>query len=52
MADCCLVPQMYAAQRFGVDPTQYPRLALIVRKLQPHAGVRSTRIPSKQIDAD
>ena len=34
MADCCLVPQMFAADRFGVDPTHYPRLALICGELQ------------------
>ena len=29
MADCCLVPQLFAASRFGVEVTRYPRLALI-----------------------
>jgi maleylacetoacetate isomerase len=29
MADCCLVPQCYAARRFGVDPTQFPTIARI-----------------------
>ena len=29
IADCCLVPQLYAARRFGVDPTPWPRLAAI-----------------------
>lgn len=28
-ADCVLVPQIYAAQRFGCDATLYPRLARI-----------------------
>jgi glutathione S-transferase len=26
MADCCLVPQVYAARRFGVDLAPFPRL--------------------------
>ncbi|MCI0570334.1 MAG: maleylacetoacetate isomerase [Myxococcaceae bacterium] len=26
LADACLVPQMYGARRFGVDPSQYPTL--------------------------
>ncbi len=26
MADCCLVPQMYAARRFGVDLSAMPRI--------------------------
>lgn len=29
IADCCLVPQCYAARRFGVDPAAYPTLAAI-----------------------
>ncbi len=27
IADCCLVPQLYSARRFGVDPAAWPRLA-------------------------
>lgn len=30
LADCCLVPQVYAAERFGVDLTPYPRLVAAV----------------------
>ena len=26
LADCCLVPQVYAARRFGVDLTPFPRI--------------------------
>ena len=26
IADCCLVPQLYAARRFGVDLTAFPRI--------------------------
>jgi maleylacetoacetate isomerase len=29
LADCCLVPQCYAARRFGVDPSAYPTVAAI-----------------------
>ena len=50
MADCCLVPQMYAAQRFGVDPTKYPRLNLIWENCN-HMSAFSSAHPSKQIDA-
>jgi maleylacetoacetate isomerase len=32
IADCCLVPQCYAARRFGVDPAAYPTLAAIERR--------------------
>jgi len=50
MADCCLVPQMYAAQRFGVDPTGYPRLNLIWENCN-HLAAFAAAHPSKQIDA-
>jgi maleylpyruvate isomerase len=50
MADCCLVPQMYAAQRFGVDPGRYPRLALIWENCN-QLSAFSAAHPSKQIDA-
>lgn len=29
LADACLVPQCYAARRFGVDPAGFPRIAAI-----------------------
>jgi maleylpyruvate isomerase len=29
LADCCLVPQLYAARRFGVDLAGFPRIAAI-----------------------
>jgi maleylpyruvate isomerase len=50
MADCCLVPQLYAAQRFGVEPTRYPRLALIWENCN-HLPAFAAAHPSKQIDA-
>jgi maleylacetoacetate isomerase len=50
MADCCLVPQMYAAERFGVPATKYPRLALIWENCN-HLSAFAAAHPSKQIDA-
>jgi len=50
MADCCLVPQLFAAQRFGVDPTKYPRLNLIWENCN-HMSAFLAAHPSKQIDA-
>jgi maleylpyruvate isomerase len=50
MADCCLVPQLYAAQRFGVDPAKYPRLALIAANCEQLAAFQHAH-PSKQPDA-
>jgi maleylpyruvate isomerase len=51
MADCCLAPQMYAAERFGVDPTTYPRLNLIWENCNRMAAFAAAH-PSKQIDAN
>ena len=50
MADCCLVPQLYAAQRFGVDPTGYPRLNLIWENCNRMPAFAAAH-PSKQNDA-
>jgi maleylpyruvate isomerase len=50
MADCCLVPQMYAADRFGVPATRYPRLALIAENCS-HLAAFQHAHPSKQPDA-
>ena len=50
MADCCLVPQMYAAERFGVSVTKYPRLALITENCNNLAAFQHAH-PSKQTDA-
>ena len=44
MADCCLVPQMFAAERFGVRSDALPAARADRRKLQSPAGLRSTRI--------
>jgi maleylacetoacetate isomerase len=50
MADCCLVPQMFAAQRVGVDTTKYSRLNLITENCL-HVSAFAAAHPSKQIDA-
>jgi maleylacetoacetate isomerase len=50
MADCCLVPQMYAADRFGVPATKYPRLALILENCN-HLPAFQHAHPAKQADA-
>jgi hypothetical protein len=41
---------MFAAERFGVDPTNYPRLALIWENCN-HLPAVAAAHPSKQIDA-
>jgi maleylacetoacetate isomerase len=50
MADCCLIPQLYAAQRFGVEPTRYPRLALIAENCHAMSAFAHAH-PAKQTDA-
>ena len=50
MADCCLMPQLYAAQRFGVEVTRYPRLALIAQNCNAMSAFQHAH-PSKQPDA-
>lgn len=36
LADLCLVPQMYAARRFGVDPNEFPTLARVEAECAAH----------------
>ncbi len=50
MADCCLVPQLFAAERFGVPITRYPRLALINENCAGMPAFQHAH-PSKQTDA-
>jgi maleylacetoacetate isomerase len=50
MVDCCLVPQLFAADRFGVPATKYPRLALIAENCNALPAFQHAH-PSKQTDA-
>ena len=51
MADCCLIPQVYNARRFGIDLGAYPRLVAIEsRCLELDAFDRAR--PELQPDAD
>ena len=34
MADCCLVPQVYNANRYKVDMKQFPNINTIVQNLE------------------
>ncbi|WP_127348138.1 maleylacetoacetate isomerase [Pseudidiomarina mangrovi] len=51
MADACLVPQVYSAERFGIDLTAYPRLQAMYQKLLELPWVAAAH-PSKQPDAE
>lgn len=51
IADCCLVPQGYSAERFGVDLAPFPRVRAAIdaaRALDPVAKAH----PDRQPDAD
>jgi maleylpyruvate isomerase len=50
MADCCLVPQLFAASRFGIEVTRYPRLALIGENCAALSAFQHAH-PTKQPDA-
>ena len=50
MADCCLVPQLFAASRVGIEVTRYPRLALIAENCSAMSAFQHAH-PSKQPDA-
>jgi len=51
IADCCLVPQLFHAQRFGVDLALYPTLRVIDAACQALPAFRDAH-PSVQPDAD
>lgn len=51
IADCCLVPQVYNAQRFEIDLTPYPNVARIAANcadLEPFKAAH----PAAQVDAE
>lgn len=50
LADCCLVPQVYAARRYKVDVTAYPKLRAAVEKAEKHPAFVAAH-PDLQPDA-
>jgi maleylpyruvate isomerase len=50
-ADCCLIPQAYAAERFAVDMSPFPAIQHVVARCLPLASFRAAH-PSPQPDAD
>ena len=50
-ADCCLVPQMYAARRFGGELAKYPRLAALSTRLEQRPAFVAAH-PEQQPDAN
>lgn len=51
IADCCLVPQLFSAQRFGVDLAPYPTLRAIDAACQALPAFQQAH-PSVQPDAE
>jgi maleylpyruvate isomerase len=50
VADCHIVPQLYSAERFGVDLSAYPRLVETVERVRTEACVAAAH-PDRQADA-
>lgn len=50
LADICLIPQVYNAQRFNLDLTSYPTLMAVHERLQALDAVQQAR-PENQADA-
>ena len=51
LADCHLVPQVYSAERFGVDLAPYPHLMAAVDTARGHPAFTAAH-PDRQPDAD
>ena len=51
LADCCLVPQVFGAQRFGVDLAPYPTIMRIHANCEALPAFRQAH-PSQQPDAE
>jgi len=51
LADCCLVPQVFGAQRFGVDMGPYPTIMRIVEACAELPAFQQAH-PSQQPDAE
>ena len=49
MADCCLVPQIYNANRFEVDMSQFPNITRIMKSLESEKAFISAH-PDNQLD--
>jgi len=50
IADCCLIPQVYNAQRFGVDLGPWPLITSLAERAQAHPAFADAH-PDRQPDA-
>jgi glutathione S-transferase len=51
LADCALVPQLYSAERFGVDLSSFPALIAAGTAARAHPAIMAAH-PDRQPDAD
>jgi maleylpyruvate isomerase len=51
LADCCLLPQVYSARRFGVDLLRFPKVRRIEALALEHPAFAAAH-PARQPDAD
>jgi maleylacetoacetate isomerase len=50
IADCCLIPQVYSANRFEVDLAPYPAIRAVAERAAEHPAFQAAH-PTKQPDA-
>ena len=50
LADCCLIPQIWASSRFSVDMTPYPAVAAVAARAAAHPAFQAAH-PDRQPDA-
>jgi maleylacetoacetate isomerase len=50
LADCCLIPQVYSAERYKVDLTPYPAIQAVAARAAEHPAFQAAH-PDRQPDA-
>lgn len=50
LADCCLIPQVYSANRYEVDLTSYPAIRAVAERAAEHPAFQAAH-PNNQPDA-
>jgi maleylacetoacetate isomerase/maleylpyruvate isomerase len=50
LADCCLIPQLYSADRYGLDLTPYPAIRAVAERAARHPAFIAA-LPDRQPDA-
>jgi maleylpyruvate isomerase len=51
LADCCLIPQVYGAERWKVDLSPWPRIRAVAERAAEHPAFAEAH-PDRQADAD